>query len=832
MNQSTMFKCPHCHNHLLNIKTFLDHISTYHSNVEEFVCCFPYCTRKYSIWKSYRAHLFRCQNTIDQEKENVSDNIYVSTSDNTFNRPDTNENIMDNEIIEQSELAPFIENINSQKNEKHLNMLKQIELDVLNMALNMYNENYFARKNVLKILKGCFDVFISHLNVLYENIKEADYFQAKPEILNKIAELKTYYLITTEHKFFKKLEALGYLIYPISLTIGRNIYPSNKENSIILKENKITVEMVDLCQMFDNFFNKTNMLYDILEYLNTLENCESGVISNFIQTKEWQKKISSINPDQETLLLPLFVYSDDYECNNCLGSHAGKSGKICGVYVLIPCLPEALQSKISQIFVAMQFLSKHRKIPNGNSRIFLPFIDMLNRLQEKGIKINHPQYKTVKLITSLVLGDNLGLNQILGFTEGFTAKFFCRLCKMENKDTRDTIYQQDSLLRNRDNYEQDLAIKNARLTGIKTESIFNKLKHFHVVDNFIGDLMHDWAEGICHYDVIIILRQFIYEDRLFTIDFLNKRIKSFEYSPTCARNKPPEITDDMLFKNKLKFSAAEMKCFILNLNCLIGDSITDTDNKYWRLYLLLREILILLHEKRVTSESIDFLEQLISEHHELYLKCFDYLRPKYHFGTHYGFILRMVGPVSLVSSMRYEAKHQQSKEIARSTRSRKNLLHSLGIKHQLKIAYLLINYDRISLETRKILGSQYVLNRDPELFSKFNIILDSGIDNVCQVYKWIEYINVRYKPGLFIQTDYDKYDVPLFNRIIKILNINNNFYFCVEVIKTMHFNNHLKIFEIQCYTENRFNFVKFNNLKNKNVYNSINLNDVLCINYM
>lgn len=815
-----MFKCPHCNQNLVSLKLFLDHLKSDHSSIKEFICCFSNCNRKYTIRQSYRSHLLRCV-----EKENV-----FPTNVNII----VNENVSSDIVnINESELIPCNYNSedNSQRIEKNLNFMNEMELDVLNLALSMYNENYFARKNVLKILKQSFDLFLSHLTVFYESIKKAEAFQAQSVILNKIDELKSYYLITTEHKFFKKLEALGYLIFSKSLVIGRNKFPTNKENSIILKETKITVEIVDLCKTFDSFFNKTNMLTDILDYINSLDSSESDSISNFIQTETWKKKISLINPDQETLLLPLFLYSDDYECNNCLGSHAGSSGKVCGVYVMIPCLPEFLQSKISQIFVAMQFLSKHRKIPNGNSRLFSPLVDMLNRLQEKGIKINHSQYKTVKLITCLVLGDNLGLNQILGFTEGFTANFFCRLCKMKNVNTRDTVYQKDSLLRNRNNYEQDLAIKNARLTGIKTESILNKLKYFHVVDNYIGDLMHDWAEGICHYDVIIILRQFIYEERLFTLDFLNKRINSFEYSPTCSRNKPPEITEDMLLKDKLKYSASEMKCFVLNLNCLIGDCITNSDNKYWRLYLLLREVLILLHEKRVTSESIDFAEQLISEHHELYLKCFDYLRPKYHFGIHYGYILRMVGPVSLVSSMRYEAKHQQSKEIARASRSRKNILHTLGLKHQLKIAYLIINYDRISLESRQICGSKYVLNRDPELLPKFNITLDSDTDNDCKVHKWIEYINVRFKPGLFIQTDYDEYDLPIFNRIIKILNINNSYFFCTEIIETICFNNHLKIFEIEC-TGNKLHYVKFSNLKNKNVYNSINFNNQICINYI
>lgn len=86
------------------------------------------------------------------------------------------------------------------------------------------------------------------------------------------------------------------------------------------------------------------------------------------------------------------------------------------------------------------------------------------------------------------------------------------------------------IFRNRHNYNSDLAINNSRLTGINTESVFSKLKYFHVVDNFIVDLRHDCAEGICHYVMLVILREFIFEDKLFlelfTLELLNQRIKS------------------------------------------------------------------------------------------------------------------------------------------------------------------------------------------------------------------------------------------------------------------------------------------------------------------
>lgn len=824
-----MFKCQHCFKIILSLDSYIVHLRS-HPDLKILSCCFSNCNRKYALMQSYRSHLQRCKYNL-QEKENISENSNLLETENVL----INENIFENVNILENE--DFLDNEDFPDNEYYhrevepqnistieptIYSLDKMELDVLKIALNMYNENYFARKNVLKILKQNFELFTSQLNFLYEQISNADDFNTKTDILAKIQELKSYYLITTERKFFKKLKLLGYLVYPKSITISREIVPVNKNNSIILMEKNVTIQLTDLVKLFQQLFNKTNILNDILDFLSSLD-FETDLTSNFIQTDTWKKKVDLIRPNQETLLLPLFVFSDDYECNNCLGSHAGKSGKVCGVYIMIPCLPESLQSKLSQIFVAMQFLSKDRKISNGNTRIFAPLIDMLNVLQEEGINVNHGKYKNVKLITSLVLGDNLGLNQILGFTEGFTANFFCRICRMHNTLTRQEIYQDISIFRNRDNYKSDVEINNSRLTGIKSESVFNKLKYFHVVDNSIGDLMHDWAEGICHYDMLIILRQFIYEEKFFSLEILNQRIKSHDYGQ--AKNKPLEITHDLLLKDKLKYSASEMYCFILNFNCLVGDFIKSIDDKYWRLYLLLREIVIILHQKQINNETIYFVEQLIAEHHELYLECFNYLRPKYHFGTHYGYIMRMVGPVSLVSSIRYEAKHQQSKEIARSSRSRKNLLYTLALRHQLKIANFTLNYNRISADSKQIVFSENTSIKVFDFLAKYNITLNEGI---CKIYKWIEFLSIKYKPGFFIQTGYNQYDLPIYNRIIKIISLNGVFFFCIEVFTTVDFDNHLKLFYIEA--NNKFHHKCFDDLKNKKVYNSISFNDNLCIN--
>lgn len=54
----------------------------------------------------------------------------------------------------------------------------------------------------------------------------------------------------------------------------------------------------------------------------------------------------------------------------------------------------------------MLFSAEDRK-KFGNNKVFKPLIDQLNSLQNDGIKIDFKNFKIVKLIPCVVVGDNL-----------------------------------------------------------------------------------------------------------------------------------------------------------------------------------------------------------------------------------------------------------------------------------------------------------------------------------------------------------------------------------------------------------------------------------------
>ena len=69
--------------------------------------------------------------------------------------------------------------------------------------------------------------------------------------------------------------------------------------------------------------------------MNDLEQSDDPLISNFIQGSLWKEEKTK---SSRKLVLPLFMYFDDYETNNPLGSYRGIA-KCGAVYLSVPCLP-------------------------------------------------------------------------------------------------------------------------------------------------------------------------------------------------------------------------------------------------------------------------------------------------------------------------------------------------------------------------------------------------------------------------------------------------------------------------------------------------------------
>lgn len=136
-------------------------------------------------------------------------------------------------------------------------------------------------------------------------------------------------------------------------------------------------------------------------------------------------------------------------------------------------------------------------------------------------------------------------------------------------------------MRTQASYE-DLLKDNCKETGIKSRCIFHDLTDFHILINIIVDNMHDLLEGVCQYDLGLILHQFIYVNNFFTLEQLNNYIRGFDFGD--VKNKPTEILETHILRKKLKMSSSEMLCLVRYLPLILG-SLIPRENEHWLLLI-------------------------------------------------------------------------------------------------------------------------------------------------------------------------------------------------------------------------------------------------------
>jgi len=658
--------------------------------------------------------------------------------------------------------------------------------DILKRDVEKYASYFFSLKDISR--KRSFEIFsgmtsfsngdafcllerkvIERLTALGESFENIDEFrQTFDDLRNPIDVVN----LNSEHKLKTCFAKNGSMILPKQIIVGEREDYAKIKRKICLKENEslippqqtaesdedcddlfdnfeeksenikegppvmvkinVTIEFIELREVLTKFFELPGVFQETMDYIDFLEHDEDDIVSNFIQGDFW-RNLKSLQPDDK-VILPLMIYFDDYEVNNPLGGHTGIH-KCGAVYALIPCLPPAYISKLENIFLFLLFNSSDRTAL-GNQAIFEKAIDEIQFLENTGINIL--DNITVYFRMVLVTGDNLGVHALLGFVESFVANFFCRMCKMHKSDIQTIFHESQCTLRTEFNYDEDVEKNNVTATGINCECIFNgKFLSFHAIRNIFVDVMHDLLEGVIKNDLTLILTYFI-KIKLFSWDFLWTRINGFDYDENDKRSRP--TTRDV---NKM--SASEVLCFLRILPLLVGDKI-EVDDEYWNLVILLNSITEIVFSKSVNKNCHFFLSAQIEEYLETLCKLFQNpLKPKHHHLVHYPRVLREMGPLGNISSMRCEGKHRWGKTVSKVSTNRINVQHSIALKEQYILNHRLIM--RASSSSADFVSGS--INRPVEI--DIDVFHRHGIFSEKRFYptKWVQVLG-RYISGFTI----------------------------------------------------------------------------------
>ncbi|XP_033231553.1 uncharacterized protein LOC117182573, partial [Belonocnema kinseyi] len=355
----------------------------------------------------------------------------------------------------------------------------------------------------------------------------------------------------------------------------------------------------------------------------------------------------------------------------------------------------------------------------GNDDVFRKLVDEINYLQDNGLsfKLNGEEIM-IYFAIGLFMANNLGLNSAMGYVESFRGTYFCRLCKAKLKDTHHDCYERKHLLRKKEEYEEDLE-KGMYQSGLKEYSIWNEIKYFHIFDDFYMDVFHDFNEEGLKYDMSHVLYHYLFEiDNPISLEFLNTRLRTFNYKLNGISNKPPLITIDEAKKSICR--CPEVRSTNVQIECCA------------------------------------LLDKLVAEHHQLYIKLFkDTLKPKHHNMVHYGRIMSMSGPIRELSTIRCEANHRHLKVSAYATNSRRNITHTLALKEQLNFCYRLIS--KRGLVSELEMGPSSLVNNVSELESIYTTNFPYDFNSSCIEVPWIKWQGIEYRRGtcVVLSSDFD-----------------------------------------------------------------------------
>lgn len=314
------------------------------SSFTVFKCGENECYRKWSSRNSLRKHLlgpnhnFPAWSTVNLE--NTCERRDTQLFNECINQNNTNnsdislEEITDLPTITLTEFESIVED----RSNAFVAKLYNKPSIPRNHIQSIIDDTTFMMSSYVSIVK---EKVFSHLNTLASDNETIKDIKSMFDCLqNPFNHLKNEYQRIT---YFK---SSGNYIAPIKYYMGKRRVRKNTGTFIAEKVKDICGYFIPLKQVLKQFFELPDAFNATINYINSLK--ESDSVKNFIQSKLWCQKKN--NFEKDAIVLPLFVYYDDWEVNNPLGSHSASLG---GVYCYVLMFTTRMCISIRKYFFSL-----------------------------------------------------------------------------------------------------------------------------------------------------------------------------------------------------------------------------------------------------------------------------------------------------------------------------------------------------------------------------------------------------------------------------------------------------------------------------------------------
>lgn len=512
---------------------------------------------------------------------------------------------------------------------------------------------------------------------------------------------------------------------------------------------------------------------------NINHECGNGTFHNFCCGSVYK---SSDFFKENPMAIQIRLFTDDFEPCDPLKSKVGVHG-IKAFYFQVNNFPSNLLSKTDNIYlVALSDACDSKNELADDNNVLETIVADIKSLETKGILTKSGAILKGALIC--VSFDNLGGNVLFGFSAGFNANYFCRICTSQREKCQKMVKENPNNIRNITEYDDVMAqfesgnkLDLTATKGIKTMCALNSLNNFHILTNASVDLMHDIFEGSVGFLLYQVFNYCI-THKIASIEQLQFLVQYYYYGEISKRNIPSKL---MIDKKNVGQNASQAKCLILHLPFILF-KFQDALKPIWLAVQSMLQIIHILLSDEMDEIDLERLSELITTHNECFQLYFQIpLKPKQHFLLHYVRVIKAMGPVVRFWAMRMEAKHQFFKQIVAKTKNFVNLKKTLSEKHQERFFV-----NKWSLNDDIELGKQtpFVECNDFQKYYEQLKALNFTDDVLesCFIVKKLKLNDRLYKPGFLVASE------TKFLEIEYILCTEQDFFFLCE-----------KFYDILCY---------------------------------
>lgn len=621
----------------------------------------------------------------------------------------------------------------------------------------------------------------------------------------------------TSYKRQIQVESCSTFVKPQEFAAGTHFEMKRSEgkNTSIPKLLQSKGHFISVAETIQTLFNNNKALRDLYFKYNEKERdhiCEVGIYRSFccgrvFRENELYKKYP------ESLQIRLFT--DDFTVTNPLGPSASIH-KLTAVYFCIENLPIELLSKTDNMYIAALIHSDDIKTKETDyNDIWRMVVRDIQQLEKFGFEVKDENSRILRGTISCICWDNLGANSSLALCESFSANHFCRVCKLTKAECQTRCEEVLSEYRTMEDYARQLSliedstkVNFTESCGVKRYCSLNDLAYFKIFVNQSVDIMHDLNEGVIPF----LLHNFfnlITSSKILTECALQKRFQFFDYGILSTKTVPAII---YVTKQNLNQTASKLMCLFRHLPFVLFDLRNHEKLKgAWSCVQCLLRIVQIAYSTELSEADIKELEHLVSVHLRKVQEVFKVkLIPKHHFLTHYGTLVRLMGPLTLMSTMRSESMHQELKRIIETCRNFINITKTITNRFQANLTFKGNTYLNQFKYGKKVSFEIFQSKID----NSERTLISSNFPCQNELYKlnWFSLNSYMYKKGLFVICDRK------FLQIENLYLFNDEEYIACSQWDFVEFDEFLNSLQIVKSEPNTKKIIRFLDLKEKRLF--------------